>query len=66
MTIEVNTRTIDWVENETVQALLDRMNYNFPLIIVKIDGTLIPKDEYSNSLIPDGSKVEMVHLISGG
>ena len=66
MTIEVNTRTIDWVENETVQALLDRMNYSFPLIIVKIDGTLIPKDEYSNSLIPDGSKVEMVHLISGG
>jgi sulfur carrier protein len=66
MTIEVNTRTMDWVENETVQALLDRMEYNFPLIIVKVDGSLVPKEEYPVHIIKDGSIVEVVHLISGG
>jgi sulfur carrier protein len=50
----------------TVQDLLRLKNFTFPLIIVKINGELIRRDEYPESLIRDGDKVTALHLISGG
>ncbi|KYK29052.1 MAG: thiamine biosynthesis protein ThiS [Candidatus Proteinoplasmatales archaeon SG8-5] len=66
MGIKVNTKPVDWVEGETVTQLLSRMTYTFPLVVVKIDGEVIPKSEYPNTYIPDDSEVEVIHLISGG
>ena len=66
MAIEVNSRPVEWVENETVSRLLKRMNYIFPMVVVKIDGKVVPKANYVSSEIPDGSRVEVIHLISGG
>ena len=66
MSIEVNSREIEWVKNETVKDLLKRMKYTFPLIIVKINDKVIPKSDYSNVFIPDNSKIAVIHMISGG
>lgn len=66
MTIVVNTKTMDWVEGETILQLLERMKYTFPLVVVKIDGMLIPKSEFGSQLVPDNSNVEVIHMISGG
>ena len=66
MVIKVNTKPVDWVEGETVAQLLDRMTYTFPLVVVKIDGEVIPKSEYGNTKVSDDSVVEVIHLISGG
>ena len=66
MSIEVNKNTIEWVENETIPQLLKRMNYTFPLVVVKINGEVIPKTSHSETIVPDNSTVEVIHLISGG
>jgi len=66
MSIDVNKNPIDWVKDETITRLLRRMNYTFPLVVVKIDGQVIPKSRYSETIVPDGSVVEVIHLISGG
>ena len=66
MSIEVNTNPMDLIDNETITQLLKRMNYTFPLVVVKIDGQVIPKAKYSETIVPDNSKVEVIHLISGG
>jgi thiamine biosynthesis protein ThiS len=66
MSITVNRRKLDFREGETVEGLLKRLNYNFPLIIVKVDGDLIRKSEYSSKLIYDGSSIDIIHLTSGG
>jgi thiamine biosynthesis protein ThiS len=42
------------------------MNYTFPIVVVKIDVQVIPKSRYSDNIVPDGSVVEVIHLISGG
>jgi len=65
-TVIVNGNTVDWEEGMTVQALLRKMNYTFPMLIVKINGTLIRKGEYEHTLIPVGANVAVIHLISGG
>lgn len=66
MSIEVNGRNVEWVENESVKDLLRRMKYTFPLVVVKINDKLIPRTDFSEVIVPDNSKVAVIHMISGG
>ncbi len=64
--ITVNGNQVDWVEGETLSRLLERMNFVFRLLAIKINGEIVPKEDYAKALIPKGAKVEVIHLISGG
>jgi len=64
--IEVNKRKAEYIENETINQLLKRMKYSFPLVIVKINNEIIPRKKYSEVKIPDNSKIDVIHMISGG
>jgi thiamine biosynthesis protein ThiS len=64
--IEVNGRQVDWVKDETITQLLKRMRYIFPLVVVKINEKVIPKKEFSETIVPDKSKIAIIHMISGG
>jgi len=64
--IEVNGKQLDFVENETVKQLLSRMKYTFPLVVVKINDKVVPRNDFSEIVIPDNSKISVIHMISGG
>ncbi len=64
--IIVNGRKVDFVENETVSGLLKRLKYVFPNVVVKINGELVKKTDFTNTFINDKSEVAVIHLISGG
>jgi sulfur carrier protein len=65
--IRVNKRDeIEWEEGLTVSILLDRFRYTFPHIIVTIDGEVVLPENYAVRTIPDGSDVQVIHLIAGG
>lgn len=66
MSIIVNGKIVKFVEKETVSDLLKRMHYTFPLIIVKINGQLIKKPQYEETIVPDNSNIQVIHMISGG
>jgi len=66
VSIEVNGRKVDWVKNETIKDLLKRMKYTFPLVVVKINNKVVPRKDFSDVVVPDKSKVAVVHMISGG
>lgn len=66
MSIEVNGRKVDWVQNETVTDLLKRMRYTFPLVVVKINDKVVPKQDFPKVLVPDKSIIAVIHMISGG
>lgn len=50
----------------TVAELLDEKRYTFRMRIVKINGILIPRDKYDQTIINDGDEVQMIYLMSGG
>ena len=62
----INSKEITWKKDETVSLLLKRMNFVFPMIVVKINGRLIKKDKYSTQLINDNDEISVIHMISGG
>jgi sulfur carrier protein len=66
LSIEVNSRKVDWIKNETVKELLKRMKYTFPLVVVKINDEIIPRSNFSEVYVPNNSKVSVIHMISGG
>jgi sulfur carrier protein len=65
--ILVNNRDeVEWEEELTVSVLLERFRYTFPHIIVKVDGEVVPREEYPTRTIPDDADVWVIHLIAGG
>lgn len=67
MKITVNKREYDFAETElNVTDLLARMNFTFPMIVVKLNGVLVKKEDYDKTPIGDADVVEAIHLISGG
>ena len=64
--IEVNGKEVEWIENETVSQLLERMRYVFPLVVVKINNKVVPKNDFSKVTVQDNSQVAVIHMISGG
>lgn len=50
----------------SVSELLSLKNYTFKLLIVKINGLLVKRDEYAQTFIHEGDDVMVLHLISGG
>jgi len=53
-------------ESFSVRELLALMNFTFPMIVVKINGRLVKKEDYERIFVGDGDNVEAIHLISGG
>ena len=66
MSITVNKKKVSYVPNETIQALLKRLKFTFPLVIVKINGKHILRKDFQTVMIPDHADVRIIHMISGG
>lgn len=50
----------------TISELIEVKKFSFKLIIYKINGKLIRKEDYETSQIGDGDVVHAIHMISGG
>lgn len=68
MKIELNNNpeTIEGRNNMTIQELIEYKKYSFKLLVVKINGVLIPKTDYSKASVKEGDDVMILHLMSGG
>ncbi len=64
--INVNGEQLEWSPGKTVSDVIKEKNYIFPLLIARINGKLIPRDEYDSAVIPDKATVDIIHLMSGG
>ena len=53
-------------ETMSVSEMLDLKKFSFRMRIVKVNGKLIPRDDYGSSVINDGDNVQMFYLMSGG
>ena len=64
--ILVNHEEMDWEMGMTVQDVLDRRKYTFPMIVVKVNDEVVRKEAFASFPVPDGADVKVIHLISGG
>jgi sulfur carrier protein len=57
---------VHWQEGLTVARLLQQLKFSFPLVIVSVDGELVPKEAYETQQVPDGARVKVLHMTAGG
>ncbi len=67
MQITLNNRpeTFD-AEKLTFEELIKKKNFTFKLLVTKLNGNLVKKEERATTHIKDGDNVVVLHLISGG
>jgi sulfur carrier protein len=46
--------------------VLHERNFVFPLLVVRVNGELVPRDQFDRAPVPDGADVQVMHLMSGG
>ena len=61
-----NTETEVNFSEISVKDLLAEKRFTFKMLIIKINGVLVKRDDYETAIIKDGDKVDVIHLISGG
>ncbi len=64
--IKVNGKDFEWEEQLTVEKLLEKKGFTYPKIIVKINGEVVTREEYSTKTIMDEEDVQVIHLLAGG
>lgn len=68
MTILLNNRNEHFPEYEqlTVQQLLDVKKFTYKMLMVRVNDSTIKREDYDFTLIKDGDKVAVIHLMTGG
>ena len=67
MIIELNNRREELPqETMTVSEILKFKKFTFPRIIVRLNGRLIKKPAYQETIVTQGDILNVIHLISGG
>jgi len=67
MKISLNNRPESFEQDMlTISDILKHKNFTFKMMVVKINGQLIKKDQYQTAKVSDGDDVQIIHMISGG
>ena len=67
MKILLNNREEEFNKKSmTISEMLELKRFSFRMRIIKINGTLIGRDDYETTVINDGDNVQMLYLMSGG
>jgi thiamine biosynthesis protein ThiS len=61
-----NNKEIIERDQLTLAELIRYKNFTFPLLVTKINGRLVKKEDRDSVMVKSGDDVTVLHLISGG
>ena len=64
--IIVNGKEINLTKNTTVAEYLEQNQYQVKRIAVELNGDILPKYSYSDTMLKDGDRLEVVTFVGGG
>lgn len=64
--IIVNGKEIKLTEDTTVAEYLEQNQYQVKRIAVELNGDILPKYSYSDTMLKDGDRLEVVTFVGGG
>jgi len=66
ITIELNHRPYSCKRGATITDLMTENNFDFPAIVVKINGVVIEDELWLKTAVSNGDNVEIIHVFGGG
>lgn len=64
--IIVNGKEINLTKETTVAEYLEQNKYQVKRIAVELNGDILPKYSYSDTMLKDGDRLEVVTFVGGG
>lgn len=64
--IKINGHEVNDVVGMTIEEYLKKTDYDPKRIAIERNGEIIPKTQYSNTILNDGDSVEIVSFVGGG
>lgn len=64
--ITVNGKEIQMEQSISVAAYLENAGYQMKRIAVELNGDILSKYEYSDTMLKDGDRLEVVTFVGGG
>ena len=64
--ITAKGKRLEWHQGLTVRNVLDTLGYNFPSVLVRVNGTIVRRKDWENSIVPDEAEVEVRPIVAGG
>lgn len=64
--IKINSKEVDFIENENLYDLLKRNNFNPEFVAVEVNQKLVKRDNFKEHLLEDGAVVEVFSFVGGG
>lgn len=67
MKILLNNRSEEFNgESLTISQIMEIKSFHFKMLVVRLNDTLIKKEEYQTTTVKDGDDLKIIHLVSGG
>ena len=64
--ISVNGKEINLTKETSVADYLEQNQYQVKRIAVELNGDILPKYSYSDTMLKDGDRLEVVTFVGGG
>lgn len=66
MQIKVNGRLYNFNDNITLETIINQLNISSQNIIAEVNGYVITKEKFSQTVIEDNSVIELIKFVGGG
>jgi sulfur carrier protein len=66
VSVKVNGEELRLPEGASLASLLQRLEVSNPRVAVERNREIVPKSEYSSTLLAEGDVLEIVELVGGG
>lgn len=63
--VKINGKNCD-ADGKTISQYLESANFDTRRIVVELNGEIVPKAQYSETILKDGDCVEVVSFVGGG
>ncbi len=67
MTITLNNRKETFSPEEmSITRIMEEKSFHFKMLIVKLNGTLVSRESWPLTVVRNGDRLDIIHLVSGG
>ncbi len=67
MTITLNNRKEEFdASSLTVSQIMEIKSFHFKMLVVRLNDSLVKKEEYDTTEVKEGDDLKIIHLVSGG
>ncbi|HEY8447528.1 MAG TPA: sulfur carrier protein ThiS [Thermomicrobiales bacterium] len=64
--LTINGKQVELAPGTTIADFLASKGYHERLVVVEINGKIVPRTEYGTTTLSAGDEVEIVHFVGGG